>query len=156
MEAKNGEALAMKCKIPANKPLKLRSVRWAKKDFHYADLLPPLEKAPHYTVGNNGDLYFSYVTSADTGSYVCVVGNTILGKSEKRTVKLKVGLSQGKEINKTLSYKLEPPKARGCMSDTNTEANALYCIACETSSYSSNKFEILKFVGQTLQQVWYD
>ncbi|CAB4004369.1 contactin-6-like isoform X2, partial [Paramuricea clavata] len=94
MEAKNGEALAMKCKIPASKPLKLRSVRWAKKDFHYAELFPPLEKAPHYTVGNNGDLYFSYVTSADTGSYVCVVGNTILGKSEKRTVKLKVGLSQ--------------------------------------------------------------
>ena len=74
-------------------------MRWSKKDFHYADLLPPLEKATHYSVGNNGDLYFSYVTSADTGSYVCVVGNTLLGKTEERTVKLKIGFSKGEEID---------------------------------------------------------
>ncbi len=97
-EAKNGEPLVLRCQIPNTEPLKLRSVRWSKKDFHYADLLPPLEKAPYHTVGKNGDLYFSYVTSADTGSYVCVVGNTLLGKSEERTVKLKVGFSQGKEL----------------------------------------------------------
>lgn len=95
VQARNGDHLVLKCQIPDAAPLKLRSVRWSKKDFHYADLLPPLEKSPYYTVSNDGDLYFSYVTSADTGSYVCVVGNTILGRSEERTVKLKVGLSQG-------------------------------------------------------------
>lgn len=100
MEAKNGDPLVMKCQIPKTEPLKLRSVRWSKKDFHYADLLPPLEKSTYYTVGQNGDLYFSYVTSVDTGSYVCVVGNTILGRTEERTVKLKVGLSQGKGFMK--------------------------------------------------------
>ena len=97
MDAKNGDPLVMKCQIPKTEPVKLRSVRWSKKDFHYADLLPPLEKSPYYAVGQNGDLYFSYVTSVDTGSYVCVVGNTILGRTEERTIKLKVGLSQGKD-----------------------------------------------------------
>ncbi|XP_028408042.1 contactin-6-like [Dendronephthya gigantea] len=94
MQARNGDRLVLKCQIPDAAPLNSRSVRWSKKDFRYADLLPPLETSPYYTVGNDGDLYFSYVTSADTGSYVCVVGNTILGRSEERTVKLKVGLSQ--------------------------------------------------------------
>ena len=100
MEAKSGDHLVLKCQIPKTEPLKLRSARWSKKDFHYADLLPPLEKSSYYAVGQNGDLYFSYVTSIDTGSYVCVVGNTMLGRSEERTVKLKVGLSRGKEILK--------------------------------------------------------
>jgi hypothetical protein len=101
-QAKTGEPLALRCEIPNTAPLKLRSLRWSKKDFHYADLLPPLEKSSHYTVGKNGDLYFSYVTSADTGSYVCAVGNTLLGKTEERTIKLKVALSHGKQFNKLL------------------------------------------------------
>ena len=93
-QAKSGESLVLRCQVPNTEPLKQRSLRWSKKDFHYADLLPPLETSSYYTISKNGDLYFSYVTSADTGSYVCLVGNTLLGKTEKRTIKLKVDLSQ--------------------------------------------------------------
>lgn len=100
VKAKNADAVILRCQIPNMKPRNLRTVRWSKKDFQYTDLLPPLEDAPHYTVGYNGDLYFSYVTTADSGSYVCVVGNTMLGRTEKRTLKLAVAVPIGDSLIK--------------------------------------------------------
>lgn len=101
--AKSGHPLVLRCQIPKTEPLNLRSVRWSKKDFHYADLLPPLETSTYYAVGKTGDLYFSYVTGVDTGDYVCVVGNTILSRTVERIVKVKVALGQGKEIHNWLT-----------------------------------------------------
>ena len=95
VKANNADSVILRCQIPNMKPRNLRTVRWSKKDFQYTDLLLPLEDAPHYTVGYNGDLYFSYVTTADSGSYVCVVGNTMLGRTEKRTLKLAVAVPIG-------------------------------------------------------------
>ncbi|XP_046841104.1 contactin-5-like [Xenia sp. Carnegie-2017] len=92
VKANNADSVILRCQIPNMKPRNLRTVRWSKKDFQYTDLLLPLEDAPHYTVGYNGDLYFSYVTTADSGSYVCVVGNTMLGRTEIRTLKLAVAV----------------------------------------------------------------
>lgn len=94
VNANPGDPLKLTCDAPDTQPLSTRSIRWSKRDVRLSSNLPPLEKRNYYSVSKNGDLYFSYVTSADTGSYVCVVGNTALGRSEERTVRVKVDLLQ--------------------------------------------------------------
>ena len=97
--ANSGDPMVLKCNAPAMQPLSMRTIRWSKRNVRFSSLLPPLEKQNYYSVSKEGDLYFSYVSSGDTGSYVCVVGNTMLGTSQERTVKVKVELVQSEEFS---------------------------------------------------------
>lgn len=100
-----GQRLLLACNAPDSYPD--RNIYWSK-SVSTSSFPLQLESSSHYSISEEGDLYFSYVTAKDKGVYYCSVENNNLRRVLKRTVVVFVnkGKRYGNELESILSTPL--------------------------------------------------
>ena len=85
-----GDHALLECHAPNSFPD--RHIYWTKRSSEKGDRKNTLHsvEGTHYSTNSDGNLYFAYTKTTDSGEYYCNVENHHLGKYESRTVELVV------------------------------------------------------------------